>query len=165
MAEHDHKRGAPAHLKAGIITCSDTRTPESDVSGSLIREMFARAGHEVAYYELIPDSPQRLAAAIVGNLAGLDAIIITGGTGITSRDRTVEALRPLLDAELAGFGELFRMLSYQEIGSSAMMTRALAGIRHGKFIVALPGSPDACRLAMEKLILPELGHITAMLRK
>jgi molybdopterin adenylyltransferase len=164
MSVHEHKRQAPqGPLKIGVITATDTRTPESDASGKLIRELFANAGHDVPYYEILPDAPAKIAAAVVANLPNLDAIIVTGGTGITSHDRTIEAVTSLLDHELPGFGELFRMLSYQEIGSAAMLSRALAGVRHGKFLAALPGSPDACRLAIEKLILPELPHMMYLL--
>jgi molybdopterin adenylyltransferase len=156
MSVHEHKRQAPqGPLKVGVITATDTRTPESDASGKLIRELFAKAGH---------DAPAKIAAAIVANLPNLDAIVVTGGTGITSHDRTIEAVTSLLDHELPGFGELFRMLSYQEIGSAAMLSRALAGVRHGKFLAALPGSPEACRLAIEKLILPELPHMMYLLQ-
>jgi molybdenum cofactor biosynthesis protein B len=159
MSVHEHKHHAREHLKAGVITASDTRAPGTDTSGALIRELLERAGHQVLYYEIIPDAPERIAAAIAANLANLDALIVNGGTGIAPRDATIEAVRPLLERELEGFGELFRMLSYQEIGSAAMLSRAIAGIRDGRFIVALPGSTAACRLAMEKLIIPELGHI------
>jgi molybdopterin adenylyltransferase len=159
VAVHEHKRHAREHLKAGVITASDTRTPETDTSGALIRECLERAGHKVLYYEILPDTPERIAGAIAANLARLDAIIVNGGTGIAPRDTTIEAVRPLLERELDGFGELFRMLSYNEIGSAAMLSRAVAGLRDGHFIAALPGSTAACKLAMEKLIIPELGHI------
>ncbi len=148
----------------GVITASDTRTAESDESGRLIKAMLEAAGHEVAYYEIIRDEPARIANAISEQLARLDGIIINGGTGIAARDSTFEAVRSLLDKELPGFGELFRMLSYQEIGSAALLSRATAGIRAGKLVVSIPGSPDACRLALEKLLIPELGHIAHLLK-
>jgi molybdenum cofactor biosynthesis protein B len=163
VSVHEHKRHAREHLKVGVITASDTRTPETDTSGAAIREALERAGHQVVYYEILPDASTAIAAAVLAHLEIVDAIIINGGTGIAARDVTIEALRPLLDRELEGFGELFRMLSYQEIGSAAMMSRALAGVRQGKFIAALPGSTAACRLAMEKLIIPEIGHLAALL--
>jgi molybdenum cofactor biosynthesis protein B len=163
VQEH-HRHGSHAHLKLAVITASDSRTPESDESGRLIRELLERAGHTVAEYQVIPDSPERIRAALLESLPQLDGIIINGGTGIAARDSTIEAIRPLLSKELEGFGELFRMLSYQEIGSAAFLSRALAGTHHGKIVVALPGSPDACRLAMEKLLLPELGHIAHLLK-
>jgi molybdenum cofactor biosynthesis protein B len=148
----------------GIVTASDSRTPETDESGRLIKQMLEQAGHSVAYYEVVPDSPERIRQALTDNLASLDGLIITGGTGIAPRDTTIEVIRPLLSKELEGFGELFRMLSYQEVGSAAMLSRALAGISHGRIVVALPGSPAACRLALEKLLLPELGHMQFLLK-
>jgi molybdopterin adenylyltransferase len=165
MSVHDHEKHARANLKIGVITASDTRTPETDESGSLIRTMLQAAGHSVDYYGIVPDDSEKISAALVSNLENLDAIIINGGTGITARDGTTEVVKSVLDKELEGFGELFRMLSFQEIGPAAMLSRAVAGVRHGKFIAALPGSPDACRLAMEKLLIPELGHITYLLSK
>ncbi|HSY78850.1 MAG TPA: molybdenum cofactor biosynthesis protein B [Verrucomicrobiae bacterium] len=165
MSVHDHEQHARANLKVGIITASDTRTPETDESGGLIRTMLQDAGHSVDYYAIVPDDSEKISAALVSNLENLDAIIINGGTGITARDDTAEVVKSVLDKELEGFGELFRMLSFQEIGPAAMLSRAVAGVRHGKFIAALPGSPDACRLAMEKLLIPELGHITYLLSK
>ena len=165
MSVHDHEKHARTNLKVGVITASDSRTPESDESGSVIRNLLEAAGHCVDYYEILPDDSEKISAALVSNLDNLDAIIVNGGTGITARDGTTEVVKSLLDKELEGFGELFRMLSFQEIGAAAMMSRAVAGVRHGKFIAALPGSPDACRLGMEKLLIPELGHITYLLSK
>lgn len=163
MPVQEHKRAARKDLKVGVITASDSRTPQNDESGKLIRQMFEAAGHQVGYYEILPDEPARISGAIVSNLPHLDAVIVNGGTGITSRDCSPEVVKTLLDKELHGFGEIFRTLSYNEIGSAAMMSRAIAGVRHGKFLAAIPGSPAACRLAMEKLILPELGHIAHLL--
>jgi molybdenum cofactor biosynthesis protein B len=165
MSVHDHEKHGRKNLKVGVITASDSRTPESDESGSVIRDLLEAAGHCVDYYEILPDDSEKISAALVSNLDDLDAIIVNGGTGITARDSTTEVVKSLLDKELEGFGELFRMLSFQEIGAAAMMSRAVAGVRHGKFIAALPGSPDACRLAMEKLLIPQLGHITYLLSK
>ncbi|MGB8682524.1 MAG: molybdenum cofactor biosynthesis protein B [Candidatus Binatus sp.] len=165
MSVHDHEKRAPVNLKVGVITASDSRTPETDESGKLIRSLLEAAGHRVDYYEILPDDGEKISAALVNNLENLDAIILNGGTGITARDGTTEVVKSLLDKELEGFGELFRMLSFQEIGAAAMMSRAIAGVRHSKFVAALPGSPDACRLAMEKLLLPQLGHITYLLSK
>jgi molybdenum cofactor biosynthesis protein B len=163
MAAEHHKEQVRANLKVGIITASDSRTPETDKSGNAIREMFEGAGHKVIYYELVPDAPAKIAHAIIAHLPDVDAIIVNGGTGLTARDVSADVVRSLLDKEIEGFGELFRMLSFQEIGSAAMISRAVAGVRHRKFIAALPGSTGACRLAMEKLILPEIGHITYLL--
>jgi molybdenum cofactor biosynthesis protein B len=163
MSVPDHHR-RKVRLKLAIITASDSRTPENDESGRLIREMLEHEGHSVASYEILPDTTQQIRSAVNEHLPSLDGVIITGGTGIAQRDSTIEAVRPLLDKELEGFGELFRMLSYQEVGSAALMSRALAGVASGKIVVALPGSPQACRLALEKLLLPELGHIAHLLK-
>jgi molybdopterin adenylyltransferase len=159
MSVHEHHRGhgAHPHLNLGVLTSNDT-------SGDLIAELLTKAGHQVGYRAVLPDDLEALRAAVKEHLARLDGIIITGGTGIGPRDVTIEAIRPLLEKELEGFGELFRMLSFQEIGSAAMMSRALAGISNGRLIVALPGSPAACRLAMERLLIPELGHIGGLLK-
>jgi len=163
MSVHDHQKHARANLKVGVITASDSRSPETDESGKLIRTLLEATGHLVAYYEIIPDDGERISAALVNNLPNLDAIIVNGGTGITARDGTTEVVKSIIDKELEGFGELFRMLSFQEIGAAAMLSGAVAGVRHRKFVAAIPGSPDACRLAMEKLLIPELGHITYLL--
>ena len=165
MSVREHQRHARKNLTIGVITASDSRTPETDESGKVIRTLLEAAGHRIDYYEILPDDSEKISAAVVINLPNLDAIILNGGTGITARDNTTEVVKSLMDKELEGFGELFRMLSFNEIGAAAMMSRAIAGVRHGKFIAALPGSPDACRLAMEKLLIPQLGHITYLLSK
>ncbi|MGH7950065.1 MAG: MogA/MoaB family molybdenum cofactor biosynthesis protein [Candidatus Binataceae bacterium] len=146
-----------------MITASDSRTPDTDESGKLIRQLFDAAGHSVVSYEIVPDNPERIKQAIVRQLPAADAIIITGGTGIARRDSTVEVVRPMLEKEIEGFGELFRMLSFQEIGPAAMLSRAIAGVTRGKILVALPGSTAACKLAIEKLLLPEIGHMAHLL--
>jgi molybdopterin adenylyltransferase len=166
MSVHEHHRshGAGLRLKFGVLTSSDSRTAANDTSGDLIREALTQAGHQVGYSAVLPDNLEQLRATVVERLAELDGIVITGGTGIGPRDVTIEAVRPLLEKELEGFGELFRMLSFQEIGSAAIMSRALAGVAKGRLIVVLPGSPAACRLAMERLLIPELGHIGGLLK-
>jgi molybdenum cofactor biosynthesis protein B len=163
MAVHEHKHRPSRALKVGVITVSDSRTEATDDSGKLIRDLLAGAGHDVSYYEIMPDEPRRIAEAVSAHRRALDAIVLNGGTGISPRDQTYEAVKGLLDKELDGFGELFRMLSYQEIGSAAFLSRAIAGISGGKILVSLPGSPAACRLGMEKLLLPELGHMANLL--
>jgi molybdopterin adenylyltransferase len=163
-AHQHHRHSTHVQLNLAVFTASDTRTPDTDESGRIIKDMLESAGHKVTHYEILPDSPERIRQAATESIAVVDGLIFTGGTGIAPRDSTIEALRPMLSKELDGFGELFRMLSYQEIGSAAMMSRALAGISHGKIVVALPGSPAACRLAMGKLLLPELGHMHQLLR-
>ncbi len=157
----EHKAAAPRSIGCFVLTVSDSKTPETDTSGALIRELLAGAGHTVAGHAIVRDEPAQVAALIregCGNPA-VQAFILTGGTGVTSRDSTFEAVEALLDKRLTGFGELFRMLSYQEIGAAAMMSRAQAGVVQGRALFSLPGSPNACRLALEKLILPELGHV------
>jgi molybdenum cofactor biosynthesis protein B len=165
-SSHEHHRhGSHSLLNFAVITASDTRNPENDESGRIIRTMLEQAGHAVLHYEVLPDSPERIRQALTENLSRVNAIIFNGGTGISPRDSTIEAIRPALSKEIEGFGEIFRMLSYQEIGSAAMLSRALAGVSHGRIIIALPGSPDACRLAMEKLLIPELGHMAYLLKE
>jgi molybdopterin adenylyltransferase len=164
VSVEEHHRHDRKSLGVGVLTASDSRSAETDESGRIIRELLTAAGHRVEYYEVLPDEPGRIREALLDHLQTLDAIIVDGGTGIAARDSTIEAVRELLDKELEGFGELFRFLSYQQIGSAAMLSRALAGIAAGKIVVALPGSPDACRLAMEKLLIPQLGHIAHLLK-
>jgi molybdopterin adenylyltransferase len=144
-----------------VLTVSDTRTEADDQSGQAIIELLTAAGHIVAGHRIVRDEPADVERMLLDQLANGDvhAIITTGGTGITSRDSTFEAIDRLLDKRLDGFGELFRMLSFNEIGPAAMMSRATAGVARGKIIVALPGSEDAVRLAMTELIIPELGHL------
>jgi molybdenum cofactor biosynthesis protein B len=146
-------------LKVGVLTASDTRTAEDDKSGHLIQQMVEAAGHRVDFYRIVRDDADTIAATIAENLGSLDAMIVTGGTGVAPRDCSADVVKKLLSTELPGFGELFRMLSYQEIGSAALASRAIAGMRDGKFLAVLPGSTGGCRLAMEKLILPEIGHL------
>lgn len=163
MAVHEHHKHDRAQVRVGIITLSDTRTPDTDESGRLIRDLVERAGHKMVHYEVVPDTPELIERAIIHGIELASALILNGGTGIAPRDCTIGVVRPLLETELEGFGELFRMLSYQEIGPAAFLSRALAGVIKGKFVVALPGSPAACRLALEKLLLPEWGHIAQLL--
>lgn len=157
----EHKAHAPRAVRCFVCTISDSKTPEADTSGQLLRELLQGAGHEVVGYRIVRDEPGQVRDVVQAACAdpGVQAVIFTGGTGITSRDQTFEALEALLDKRLTGFGELFRMLSYQEIGPAAMLSRAQAGVRGGRLIFSLPGSPAACRLALERLILPELGHL------
>ena len=154
-----HRTDAPTHVACFVLTCSDSRAHADDVSGRALREGLEAAGHTVVGQTVVRDEPEAIRAAVEGGLAGgARAVLITGGTGITRRDQTVEAVRPLLDREIPGFGELFRMLSFQEIGSAAWLSRALAGTVRGALVFVLPGSPNAVRLALDRLILPELGH-------
>jgi molybdenum cofactor biosynthesis protein B len=157
----EHRSTAPRAVGCFVLTISDSKTPETDTSGQLIRERLAGAGHPVMGHAIVRDEPAQVAAAIHDGCANpaVQVFVLTGGTGITSRDSTFEAVEALLDKRLTGFGELFRMLSYEEIGAAAMLSRAQAGVVRGRIVFSLPGSPNACRLALEKLILPELGHL------
>lgn len=157
----EHKAQAPASVGCFVLTISDSKTFETDRSGALIRELVSAAGHRVTGHAIVKDEPAQVAAVIRSGCAApsVEAFILTGGTGITSRDSTYEAIEALLDKRLAGFGELFRMLSYQEIGAAAMLSRAQGGVVQGRVLFSLPGSPNACRLALEKLIIPELPHL------
>ncbi len=163
----EHKHHAPKSIGCMVITCSDTRTPETDTSGQLIQKLLKEHGHSVAAYHLVRDEPAQIKARIAEGTANdaVQAIIINGGTGISRRDSTFEAVDGLLEKRLDGFGEIFRSLTYQEIGSPAIMSRATAGIVNGRVLFSTPGSENAVRLAMEKLILPELGHLVRELTK
>jgi molybdenum cofactor biosynthesis protein B len=161
MSVDEHKRAAPASVRCGILTISDTRTEETDGSGRAIVELLEEQGHVVSARSLVPDDPERIREAVHALLAHEDVqvVLTTGGTGVSRRDSTYEVVDALLEKRLDGFGELFRMLSYTEIGPAAMLSRACAGAVRGTVVFALPGSEAAVRLAMRKLILPELGHV------
>ena len=148
-------------MRCFVLTVSDTRTPETDASGRIIRQLLMDAGHEIAGHDIVRDEPPQVAAIVQRGLTDerVQVIVTSGGTGISSRDGTFEAVDRLLEKRLDGFGELFRALSFQEIGAAAMMSRATAGTAAGKAIFVLPGSEHAVRLAMTRLIIPELGHI------
>ncbi len=156
----EHKRGAPRRVACFVVTLSDSRTEAGDESGALIRALLEEAGHAVTGYALIQNEPEALRDVLErrASEAGAQAVILSGGTGLSRRDATVEVLEGMLEKRLPGFGELFRMLSFQEIGPSAMMSRAVAGSFRSMVVFALPGSPSAARLALTRLILPELGH-------
>jgi molybdenum cofactor biosynthesis protein B len=163
----EHKANAPRAIGCWVLTISDSKTPETDTSGTLIRGLLTGAGHQVVGSAIVRDEPadvQRVVREACAETA-VQAVIMTGGTGITSRDSTFEAVEAMLEKRLPGFGELFRMLSYHEVGGAAMLSRAQMGIARGRIIVSLPGSPNACRLALEKLLLPELGHLVRELRR
>jgi len=157
----EHKATAPTTLGCWVLTISDTKTPETDTSGTLICERLTAAGHRVVGSSIVRDEPKDVQRIIREAAAdsSVQVIIMTGGTGITSRDSTFEAVEAMLDKRLPGFGELFRMLSFQEIGAAAMLSRAQMGIHARRIVVSLPGSPNACRLALDKLLLPEMGHL------
>ena len=167
MSSDQHRALAPAAVACAVLTVSDTRTPRTDTSGRAIADLLAAAGHRVAARANARDEPAEVAATLEGWLAreDLDALITTGGTGISRRDGTIEVVQRLLEKRLDGFGELFRMLSYEDIGPAAMMSRACAGLSRGRILIALPGSEAAVRLAMTKLVLPELAHMVQQGRK
>ena len=167
MSVRDHKSEAPASVGCYVLTVSDTRTADTDTSGRAIRDLLEGAGHIVSGHTIVPDEPAQVTARVRERLhdGRTQVIITTGGTGITSRDGTYEAVCKLFEKRLDGFGELFRMLSFADIGSAAMMSRAVAGTAARKAIFVLPGSEAAVRLAMTRLILPELGHVVQQLNK
>ena len=162
-----HRRAAPTSLGFFLITVSDTRTAGDDVSGRTLSEMAAAAGHRVIETRIIPDEIAEIRQAVEQALAReeVDVVALTGGTGFSPRDVTLEAVAPLLERPIEGFGELFRMLSYQQVGSAAMLSRAAAGLVGSRAVFLLPGSPKAVTLAMEKLILPEAGHLLGQARR
>ncbi|HKY20593.1 MAG TPA: molybdenum cofactor biosynthesis protein B [Vicinamibacterales bacterium] len=167
MSHLEHKATSPASVRCYVLTISDTRKAGTDTSGIAIAELLEANGHEVSGRSIVRDDPEAIRAALQEQLDGPSAqvIITTGGTGITSRDSTYEVICNLLEKRLEGFGEIFRMLSYEAIGPSAMLSRACAGTAQGKLIVSLPGSENAVRLAMNKLLLPELGHLVRELSR
>jgi molybdenum cofactor biosynthesis protein B len=161
----EHRKAAISSVRCAVLTISDTRALDTDASGRAIVELLEGAGHIVAKRQILRDDPTEVHDAVVSHVGGVDAIVTTGGTGITARDSTYEAIAGILEKRLDGFGELFRALSYQEIGSAAMLTRATAGVARGTAIFILPGSEHAVRLGVTKLILPELGHVVRELRR
>jgi molybdenum cofactor biosynthesis protein B len=169
-----HKAEAPKKLKFAVVTISTSRFKLAkqgekirDEGGEIIVKLLTEAGHSVAYKELIPDDPKKIIGLLekLLRMPQVEAVITTGGTGVARRDVAVEAVRSILEKELPGFGELLRMLSFQDIGSAAMMTRAIAGVARGKAIFCLPGSPRAVELAVKELILPEAGHVVKHARE
>ncbi len=170
MGYDQHIRASAADkivARCAVVTLSDTRTEETDKSGRRIRELLAEAGHAVAAYRIIADDADALRAVLDTLLgdAAVDVILTNGGTGISRRDRTIAVVEEHLDVRLPGFGELFRMLSWEQIGSGAMMSRAVGGVGRGKPVFAMPGSTPAVELAMQRLVLPELSHLLHELRK
>ena len=161
MAVEDHRRTSPHRVRCAVLTISDTRTRDTDTGGNAIAAMLQEEGHEVLSRGLVRDDTEDIRSALDGLLAqeAVQVVIATGGTGISRRDSTFEVVDALLEKRLDGFGELFRMLSYTEIGPAAMLSRACAGTARGRVLVALPGSEAAVRLALRKLLLPELGHL------
>ena len=168
MSYQEHQQSAQDIVaRCAVITLSDTRDESSDKSGARIKELLIEHGHSISHYAVIPDGPDRLGRLLQDllNRPEIDAIFTNGGTGISRRDQTIAVIERNLDHILPGFGELFRLLSYQQIGSGAMLSRAVGGVSRGKIIFAMPGSSKAVELAMSNLILPELKHLLFELRK
>lgn len=166
MSSAEHRALAPAAIACAVLTVSDTRTENTDTAGRAIVTLLAEAGHIISARAIVRDEPAEIDAALDRWLASpeVDAILTTGGTGISRRDSTIEVVERRLEKRLDGFGELFRMLSYHDIGAAAMMSRACAGLLGGRIVVALPGSEAAVRLAMTKLVVPELAHMVQQAR-
>ena len=166
MAVHEHKNKAHRTVRCAVITLSDTRDETTDKSGQRIKALLAEHEQPVVSYQILKDEPDQITAAVQALLArpDVDVILTNGGTGIAPRDTTFEAIQGLLEKEIPGFGEMFRMLSDEDIGSAAMLTRATAGVAQGKVIISLPGSTGAVELGMTKLVLPELGHMLFVLQ-
>jgi molybdopterin adenylyltransferase len=164
---HKHKESAPETVRVAILTISDTRTPETDTGGDVAEELLEGAGQDVVERRIVRDEVSGIRNNLIDLLArsDVDAVVTTGGTGISARDTTYEVVERMVEKRLDGFGEIFRMLSYEEIGSAAIMSRALAGSVGSKFVASLPGSRNAVRLAVEKLLVPELSHVVFELRK
>jgi molybdopterin adenylyltransferase len=167
MSHAEHKARAPRSVRCFVVTISDTRTEDTDASGRAIVELLTAAGHTIAGRAIVKDEASLIRGMLERQLGNADvqAIITTGGTGISSRDTTYEVVDALLQKRLDGFGELFRVLSYEQIGSAAIMSRACAGLAGGRILVALPGSEAAVRLAVERLLIPELGHLVEQAAK
>ncbi|CAA9430613.1 MAG: Molybdenum cofactor biosynthesis protein MoaB [uncultured Rubrobacteraceae bacterium] len=162
-----HREASPERVRVAVLTISDTRTPETDTGGNAIVELMQEAGHEIPRREIVKDDAPRIEVVLqeLLNDDGVDAVITTGGTGISARDTTYEVVSRLIDKKLDGFGEIFRMISYEEIGAAAILSRAVAGASGSKFVACLPGSTNAVRLATEKLLAPEISHVVFELRK
>ena len=162
-----HREASPEQVRVAVLTISDTRTPETDTGGNVIVDLMKEAGHEIPRREIVKDDAPLIEVFLQELLsdANVDAIITTGGTGISARDTTYEVVSRVIDKKLDGFGEVFRMLSYGEIGAAAILSRAIAGAAGSKFVACLPGSTNAVRLAMEKLLVPEISHVVFELRK
>ena len=164
---HRHRESAPEHVRVAVLTISDTRTPETDTGGDAVVELMREAGHEIAERAIVRDEASRIRTELIDLLAraDVDAVITTGGTGISARDTTYEVVDRMLEKKLDGFGEIFRVLSYEEIGAAAVLSRCVAGAVGTKFVACLPGSRNAVRLAVEKLLVPEISHVVFELRK
>ncbi|MEH7885986.1 MogA/MoaB family molybdenum cofactor biosynthesis protein [Bacillus sp. JJ1609] len=168
MSTQEHKQAAPSQVRCMVITVSDTRTEETDKSGKLMMELLENAGHKIVEYAIVKDEAESIKSEVLKGCRNpdIDVVLTNGGTGIAKRDVTIETVQSLFDKEIPGFGEIFRMLSYQEdIGSAALLSRAAAGVVNDRAVFSTPGSTGAVRLAVEKLIIPEIGHVVRELTK
>ncbi len=163
----EHRAEGPAVVRCAVLTVSDTRTLETDTGGRTIVAMLTAAGHKIADRQITHDEPQEIGHILseLKNRDDIDAVLLTGGTGIGRRDQTFETVSGMLSKPLPGYGELFRMLSYEQVGAAAMLSRAIGGLMGDKILLTMPGSVPAVTLAMEKLILPELGHLIREARR
>jgi molybdenum cofactor biosynthesis protein B len=163
----EHRCQSPKSVRCAVVTVSDTRTLDTDRGGQLVAELLTMAGHQATAREIVPDDPARIGPLVrrLADPATVDAVLITGGTGIAQRDQTFETISGLLSKTMPGYGELFRMLSYAEIGPAAMLSRAVGGVLNNVVVLTMPGSVAAVKLAMEKLIAPEIGHLVYEARK
>lgn len=163
--EHRRQARSVQSVSVGVITVSDSRTADTDVNGEYLRHAISEAGHRAEGYEIVRDDPDLLLEALHRIIEGAEVVIINGGTGISRRDRTYDLLARTLEKTLPGFGELFRMLSFEQVGAAAMLSRATAGLYRGRAIFSVPGSPAAVQLAWERLIEPEMTHLVWDLRR
>jgi molybdenum cofactor biosynthesis protein B len=163
----EHRAAAPDHVRCAVVTVSDTRTVETDRSGQMIKDRMLQAGHEIVHYLIVKDEPEQIDAVLTELIerADCDTVIFNGGTGIARRDTTYDTVSRRLEKQLDGFGELFRSLSFAEIGAAAMLTRATAGVVGGTVVFLTPGSTNAVGLALDKLIIPEIAHVVFEMRK
>jgi molybdenum cofactor biosynthesis protein B len=162
-----HRSQSPKSVRCAVVTVSDTRTLETDRGGQLVVELLTAAGHQAIAREIVPDDPTKIGPLIqrLADPATVDAVLVTGGTGIAARDQTFETISGLLTKTMPGYGELFRMISYADIGPAAMLSRAVGGVVNNVIVLTMPGSVAAVQLAMEKLIVPEIGHLVYEARK
>ncbi len=156
-----HEAAGHGPVTVALVTVSDTRTPDTDENGLYLRDQFLKLGHTVAGYRIVKDEPDQVEAALeeMVSTPGVQLVLFNGGTGIAPRDTTYDVIARRIEKVMPGFGEIFRMLSYQQVGAAAMLSRATAGVYRGKLVFSMPGSPKAVRLALEELILPELNHL------
>jgi molybdenum cofactor biosynthesis protein B len=167
MGHHEHEKLATASLNVGVMTFSDTRDENSDKSGAILKDVLKAAGHKVVVYRIVHEDPELMRQALQEwlLLPDLDAVVTNGGTGLTARDNTVEVARSLFNKEMEGFGELFRWISFQQIGAAAMLSRACAGVVDDKMLICIPGSSKAVKLAAVRLIVPQLPHMLWEIRR